>query len=102
MDALSVTIEGTMSELQDFINNNNVHSYRFIVYAISNGNTPDKQLEIDTIAYPDNKYQPFLSWAMTKISEWKNTMGLPRHHLMNMQEWKDYDTWLFNKYNKEN
>lgn len=58
-----------MSKLQDFISNNTVHSYRFVIYAYSNGNTSEEQLSIDSVTHPRGKYEPFMLWSMAKISE---------------------------------
>jgi len=101
MDALSITIEETMSKLQDFISNNTVHSYRFVIYAYSNGNTSEEQLSIDSVTHPRGKYEPFMLWSMAKISEWKIIRGMSRHYTPTPLEWSEYDQWLFDTYNKE-
>lgn len=92
----------TMSKLQNAIDNYGaIHSRRFVIYAFSNGNTPEEQLKIDAATHPRGKYEPFMLWSMTEIREWKMVMGMQRHYTPTQDEWFQYDQWLSWMYDKE-
>jgi hypothetical protein len=71
---------------------------RYIAYAKSNNNTPEKQLEIDAHKYPGGKMSGFIVWISDIRSEWSmKTNEIPKHGWSKEQH-KKFDQWLNSKF----
>ncbi len=69
---------------------------RYVAYASSQGNTPEKQIHLDSQVYPGGKMAGYICWITTMWGKWADESRQTKAwgSAWSSEQHKAFDAWL--------
>lgn len=70
------------------------HQPRYLAYCRSQGNAPDRQLEVDREAWPGGVMCGYMLWIRKRWCEWKKLKDYGPNWILSDTDHAEFDGWL--------